>query len=137
MFRAQGRSITRPARLEQGIDEGSDGRTLGEQQQESEHQEDGHHRNKPPELLLPEELKELAHDRGAAGETTDPFIHPAGPPLCLAMTWEPNTSVSMSLRRKVEMAWSGLFTMGSPLRLNDVLRTTGTPVSASKASINL
>ena len=45
------------------------------------------------------------------------------------------TRVSISLFQKVWNALAGVLTMGSPLRLNEVLSTTGTPVAWPKLSI--
>ena len=48
----------------------------------------------------------------------------------------PNTTASMPLRMKVLNASAGVFTIGSPFRLNDVFNTTGTPVASPKRLIN-
>jgi len=53
-----------------------------------------------------------------------PFHH------CLWMRQCSSTSTSMPQRRKVLKASSGVFTIGSPFRLNEVLSTTGTPVAS-------
>ncbi len=48
-----------------------------------------------------------------------------------------NTRQSISLLEKVLNAFAGVVTMGSPLRLNEVLSNTGTPVAWPKRSIRL
>ena len=48
----------------------------------------------------------------------------------------PRTRVSISLLEKVLKALAGVFTIGSPFRLKDVLSTAGTPVACPKRSIN-
>src|ERR1039457_6846718 len=48
----------------------------------------------------------------------------------------PRTRVSISLLVKVLKALAGVFTIGSPLRLKEVLSTAGTPVACPKRSIN-
>jgi len=48
----------------------------------------------------------------------------------LRTRFEPRTNRSMSLLLKVLKASPGVFTIGSPRRLNDVLSTTGTPVAS-------
>ena len=42
----------------------------------------------------------------------------------------PNTRVSISLFEKVLNAFAGVFTIGSPFKLNEVLSTAGTPVAS-------
>jgi len=46
-----------------------------------------------------------------------------------------NTRLSISLLEKVLNASAAVFTIGSPLRLKEVLSTTGTPVACPKRSI--
>src|SRR5207237_10721829 len=42
-----------------------------------------------------------------------------------------SSSTSMPLRAKVSSASAGVLTMGSPLRLNEVVSTNGTPVASA------
>jgi hypothetical protein len=48
-----------------------------------------------------------------------------------------STKTSISLLEKVLKALAGVFTIGSPFRLNEVFSTTGTPVDCPKRSISL
>lgn len=67
-------------------------------------------------------------------------VSPDGVVGASAQVWEvrktsPINSASMPVRRNVSIAWAGVHTMGS-LSLNDVLRTSGTPVRAKKREIS-
>ena len=56
--------------------------------------------------------------------------------LCFSTIKFPRTSVSISLFEKVLKALAGVFTIGSPFRLKEVLSTAGTPVACPNRSIN-
>jgi hypothetical protein len=55
------RAITSPCTLlEERVDEGSYGGTLGKNDKKAEEQQEQEHRRQPPPLVLPKELKKLA-----------------------------------------------------------------------------
>src|SRR5262245_64944035 len=53
----------------------------------------------------------------------------------LSIKQSPRTSASIPLWRKVRNASAGVLTIGSPLRLKEVFRITGTPVASPKVSM--
>ena len=55
-------------------------------------------------------------------------------PHCFLTTVLPKMSVSIPLWLKVLKAFAGVATIGSPLRLNDVFKSTGTPVASPNFS---
>src|SRR5688572_17741596 len=81
---------------EEGIDEGGDGRALGEDDHAAAQQQHEHHRDHPPELHFPEKAQELAGNR----EPHQDGLDHARPPFFSTMC-SPTTSMSMPLREKV------------------------------------
>src|SRR5207245_7682031 len=91
-----------------------------------------HHRHfhpVPGHQVLAELGEELA-----GGAVVGPVraVEDADPHAPFSTPVDPRTRASMRVRRKQSRAWSGVSTMGS-FSLNEVLSTTGTPLSFSKA----
>ena len=81
-----------------------------------------------------EQLGRRPADAGAGARDQGDFAfepHQSLPPF-LRTTKLPSTSVSRPLAKNVFKALSGVVTIGSPRRLNEVFMMTGTPVSPSK-----
>ena len=64
-------------------------------------------------------------------------LHLVSYAICLSTIKLPRTRASISLLENVLNALAGVFTMGSPFKLNEVFRITGTPVACPKRSISL
>src|SRR5262245_22836124 len=117
--------------LEECVDERRHTGDLPYQQQNPQQKQYGDERQQPPEPLLPEELRQLRDRSGAGGHVFEHFHEGL-----LVMNTRSRTSESIPLRRNVLTASPAVLTIGSPRRLKEVLRSTGTPVARPKRSIS-
>src|SRR5258705_12808902 len=134
--------------LKQRVDERRDARHFADQEQHADDQERDDKRNQPEALALPEKRQQLAH-RARAARNVAESLHGVSYYYAkmvskvdyslrnshLCRISRSITSASRPLRANVLMASPGVFTIGSPRRLNDVFITTGTPVARPNREI--
>lgn len=123
-----------PEVLEQAVNERSERRTLGKDQSQPDDEKDDDDRDQPPAFVLPEELEQFSDDPQLRKEILDRAHVALDPVSYFRIMKFSRTSTSMPLLLNVEYALAGVVTIGSPLKLKDVFKRTGTPVARPNLS---